>query len=163
MHVAAAVREELAALDAAARLAAFESLARRSAAMALAPRRALLRSARAFAITPAAQLRWLALRHLQRVPLKPPGARSPSPWPGDMAIAGAYLAGTQRDARSAWRAVLRLQRRVPAMQRPLLWRQWRDAGVLRGESLVCAAWLLDLPVPSIAQLVAGGQQPQRDG
>ena len=161
--VAAPVREELQALDAPGRVQTFETLARRGSTLPAPQRRTLLRSARAFAATPATQLRWLALRQLLRARAfvaAPASARGLQP--ADIGAVAGFLAGRRANPLQTLNAARRMLRRLPAMQRPLLWRQWRDSGAVPGESLAYAAWLLDVPLDSVAQLVAGGQQPQRD-
>jgi len=158
--VAAAVREELQALDAPGRVQTFETLARRGSTLPAPQRRTLLRSARAFATTPTTQLRWLALRQLLRARAfvaAPASARGLQP--ADIGAVAGFLAGRRANPLQTLNAARRMLRRLPAMQRPLLWRQWRDSGAVPGESLAYAAWLLDVPLDagSVAQLVASSE------
>jgi Zn-dependent protease with chaperone function len=175
--VADAVRRELSALGLRARLGVLERLAMRVAAAPRAQRRSLLRAAAALATTRATMLRWLALRHLMRGGRLVAGRLPLSALADDALRASAFVApllggkdaGVWR-ARllaalplqpSRWptttplataRAFVRLQRRLAPMQRPLLWRAWREATAQpadddRQEVLALAALLLDLPRP----------------
>jgi Zn-dependent protease with chaperone function len=176
LGVAAAARRELGALRPAARLAALERLAARTAAAPRAERRALLRSAATLATSPVSKLRWLAVRHLVRGEDRPAAGRVPlGPLAVDALRASEFLAPLLGAAGGVWKArllaalpiqpaarpaaeapratlhaLLRLQRRLAPMQRPLLWRAWLEATQQpldddRREVLALAALLLDLP------------------
>jgi len=157
LRVAAAVRHEVERLGPAARQRVFEQLARAEALAPLPHRRAVLNAAQRRVAPPLHALRWLALRHLLRARtarLPPPGRRSTlaslydearvvSAWAGIEAMpAGEPPTAPAR----AWRAGVRLQRRLSAMERPLLLRHWRDAGATP-ETIAALALLLDLELP----------------
>jgi hypothetical protein len=156
LRVASAVRHEVERLGPAARQRAFEQLARVQLHAPRETRRAVLDATRQRAATRADALRWLALRHLLRA--RPP--RLPPPGPGstlaalrnEAKTAGAWLGlgpadhGPVPSARRAWRAAVRLQRRLSAMQRPQLLRQWREAGIA-ADAVASIALLLDLELP----------------
>lgn len=154
LRVADAVRQEIERLGPDARQRVFERLAREESRAPLEHRRAVLRAARARVATPLDALRWLALRHLLRS--RPPRLPPPAPrstltalYDEMVAVNGWLGIGSPQaasDAQAAWRAALRLQRRLSAMQRPLLLREWRDAGA-PPQALAALALLLDLALP----------------
>jgi hypothetical protein len=177
LPVAAAVRAEVQALRPSARQQVLELLARRTSMAPRAERLALLHAAGRLALDPLPRLRLLALRHLLARPRRTAG-RQPLAALADDALAASTLVapllggrdggvwwsrllasvpGQPRrlhrvNERVALHAVLRLQRRLAPMQRPLLWRAWLDASAqplnpTQQETLALAAVLLDLPRP----------------